>query len=97
MSSKLLVIPAALGLMGLVATAEAAPAGLAGAAAALKAEAAEGSNVEAVHWRRCWSNGFYVRCWRPAPRVYSFYYGPPRYHYRPYYRPYAFHYSWRRW
>ncbi len=92
MSSKLLVIPAALGLMGLAATAEAAPAGLAGAAATLKADSAERSNVETVTWGRCWSNGYLVRCWRPAPRVYSFYYGPPR----PYYRPYAY-WGWRRW
>jgi hypothetical protein len=87
MSAKLYALPLALGLMGAVAAVEAAPSGLPGTTAALKAEATEAGPIENVTWRRCWSDGFYTRCWRPAPRVYSFYYARPR--------PYAY-WGWRR-
>ncbi len=91
MSGKLLAIPLALGLMGVVATADASPASMPGAAALLKADAEAASPLEKVHWTRCWSDWGYTRCWRPAPRVYSFYVRP-----RPYFYNY---YGWgpRRW
>jgi hypothetical protein len=88
MSAKLYALPLAVGMMAAVATADAAP--VAGAAAGLKVET--GSALETVGYRNCWREWGRIVCARPAPRVYSFHYGPPRPRYHGFY-----HWGYRRW
>jgi hypothetical protein len=73
---------AALALMGLSTAAQAAPAaGVAATAGdALKSAAQVNSAVETVEYT-CWWGRHGRRCGYTSPRVYSYYYAPPRRHF----------------
>ncbi len=84
-TQTLLGTVAALGFLGLTATANAAPAAgaLGGAGAALATDAQANSVTVNVHYTCRWSHG-YRRCGYVVPRVYGFYYAPPRRHFYGY-------------